>query len=329
MSSLYSETANGAFVVSLDFEKMWGVRDLVRPSEDYAKSILGVDDVVPALLKLFQKYEVPATWATVGMLFADSITELKEFWPDIKPAYHNLKLSPYHEAELEGSDERLWLAPDLIKAVSETPSQEIATHTFSHYYCGEEGQTVEQFAADMKAAVTIASHKGYSFTTIIFPRHQSSVGHLSVLSSYGVQQWRAAPGHWVSKSRLARWLNSYFRLAQSQCLAWSRAAPVFGLVDVTASEFLRPYSPKFAGLERRKIGRITEGLRFAAETSSIYHLWWHPHNFSSHLNANLEALEEILIVAKSLQKTSGLQFLSMRQVADKIRSARDSSPSYV
>jgi Kef-type K+ transport system membrane component KefB len=58
----------GTFVISLDFELLWGVRDK-RTVTDYGANIRGVRDVVPALLDLFAERDIACTWATVGLLF--------------------------------------------------------------------------------------------------------------------------------------------------------------------------------------------------------------------------------------------------------------------
>jgi hypothetical protein len=59
------------FLISLDFELMWGVRDH-RSIATYGKNILGVREAIPAMLAMFTKYRVKATWATVGMLLFDN-----------------------------------------------------------------------------------------------------------------------------------------------------------------------------------------------------------------------------------------------------------------
>ncbi len=56
----------GTFVISLDFELHWGVRDH-RTVADYRENLLGVRRVVPALLSLFSEFGIHATWATVGL----------------------------------------------------------------------------------------------------------------------------------------------------------------------------------------------------------------------------------------------------------------------
>lgn len=59
---------HGKFVISLDFELMWGVRDK-KSKELYGEQILGVHQVIPKLLEIFTIYGVEATFSTVGFLF--------------------------------------------------------------------------------------------------------------------------------------------------------------------------------------------------------------------------------------------------------------------
>jgi hypothetical protein len=71
---------NGAFVVSLDFELYWGVRDS-KSLASYGPNILGVWQAIPRLLDLFREYEVRATFATVGMLFFAEKESLRRSLP--------------------------------------------------------------------------------------------------------------------------------------------------------------------------------------------------------------------------------------------------------
>ena len=85
---------NGIFTVSLDFELYWGLRDQTTINE-YEANMKGVKIAIERILELFDKYDIHATWATVGFLFASNIEELKVLSPEKKPSYHNTKLNPY------------------------------------------------------------------------------------------------------------------------------------------------------------------------------------------------------------------------------------------
>ena len=147
--------ANGKFVISLDFEIHWGVRDAVTLKE-YEKNLLGVQEVIPQILNLFEKHKIQATFATVGFLFFETKKDLLNNLPGRKPVYHNANLSPYNHLNAVGENEKVdpfHFANKLIKQIADK-GQEIGSHSFSHYYCLEKGQTAEDFKEDVQAAKT-------------------------------------------------------------------------------------------------------------------------------------------------------------------------------
>ena len=95
---------SGRFVISLDFELMWGVRDH-RTVANYGDAVLGGRRAIPQMLKLFEQYEVHATWATVGLLFASNREEMHRFAPSVVPQYQDAELSPYPVLDQIGEDE--------------------------------------------------------------------------------------------------------------------------------------------------------------------------------------------------------------------------------
>ena len=144
---------SGIFTVSLDFELYWGLRDQTTINE-YEANLKGVKIAIERMLELFDKYDIHTTWATVGFLFASDIEELKVLSPEQKPSYHNTKLNPYKY--ISDSDDLLQychFVPEIISKICSHKNQEIGTHTFSHYYCLEKGQTAEEFSSDIKAAI--------------------------------------------------------------------------------------------------------------------------------------------------------------------------------
>lgn len=83
----------GVFTISLDFELFWGMRDKLKIQE-YEQNLMGVRLVVPKLLDSFEKYNIHATWATVGFLFFQNKEDLSHNFPSHLPMYLNEKLSP-------------------------------------------------------------------------------------------------------------------------------------------------------------------------------------------------------------------------------------------
>jgi hypothetical protein len=95
----------GTFVVSLDFELHWGIRDRYGIA-DYRRNVLGARDVIPRMLERFAAHGVRATWARVGMLVCESKDELIARLPQRRPAYEHPRLSPYEHVSTVGADER-------------------------------------------------------------------------------------------------------------------------------------------------------------------------------------------------------------------------------
>ena len=323
----------GALVLSLDFELHWGVRDHASADGPYRDHLLGARTAVERTLDLLAAYEVAATWATVGFLFARSREEMEEASPALRPDYADARLDPY--VEPAGPDEAgdpLHFAPSLIERIKRTPRQEIGTHTFSHYYCGEPGATPASFAADLQAAQQIADGYGLAMRSIVFPRNQSGAAYVAELPGAGIDVYRGNPpgrlwqveegaeGQRITR-RVGRLLDAFLPVDGDDTLGWETVVEPSGLANVRASRFLRPYDPSLAALEPLRLRRITQSLTHAARQRRIYHLWWHPHNFGAHPDANLDVLRRILDAFAELREREGMISLSMAEVADRARTA--------
>lgn len=318
---------DGALVISLDFEIHWGVRDHQRPDGDYRHNLLGVRRAIPRLLDLFERYGVAATWATVGFLFAASRGERERFYPDIRPRYDNPALSPYGERTGEGEgDDPLHYAPSLIADIARRPRQEIATHTFSHYYCLEAGQTRAAFEADLESAIAIARAYGFELQSIVFPRNQINPDYADVLRDHGIVCYRGTERGWLYSAAATRderrgyimqtrRLDRFLNLSGFNLTAWAAVPREDGLCNVPASRFLNPWNPRLRHLDPLRLRRIVDGLQAAAVRKQIYHLWWHPHNFGVHTDENLAFLGRILETFARLRESHGMRSLTMAEVA--------------
>ena len=127
---------SGQFVISLDFELLWGMRDRAD-RRTYGENILGARVAIPRIMELFAKSDISATWAIVGFLFCKNRDELMDVSPtvDQRPRYHNPKLSNYNyftELGWNETESPHYFAASIIEQIANTPKQEIGTHTFSH-----------------------------------------------------------------------------------------------------------------------------------------------------------------------------------------------------
>ncbi len=317
---------DGAFVVSLDVELIWGVRDVFPVGGGaYAAHLRGAREAVPAMLDLFARYGIRATWAITGFLFARDCAERGRFDPALRPAYADARLDPYVEAIGDGeADDPLRFAPSLVDRIAAAPEHEIATHTYSHYYALEDGQTRETFAADMAAACAIAAVQGHTLRSIVLPRNQINPAYADVLREAGIVAYRGNPPAWMYRAepyraetlvkRAARLADAHLPLTGDLTQGWDEVMQPGGLADVRGSAFLRPFSGN-ALLDRLHERRIAGGIERAARDGRIFHLWWHPHNFGVRMGDHLTRLERLLQRVDALRARHGLRAMTMGEVA--------------
>ena len=324
---------HGSFVISLDFELMWGVRD-VATKASYGKNILGVHQVIPRLLQCFSQYDIHATFATVGFLFFETKEQMLQNLPSQKPRYKNSVLSPYgdymiKEVGVDYKTDLYHFAPQLIELIKNTPHQEISTHTFSHYYCWEEGQTIDDFERDIIAAIQAASLKGCELKSIIFPRNQFNPDYVKVLNKYGINTYRSNERSWIYQygkkredslfKRLVRLINAYINLSGHHCYSDNEMYDEAEMIDIPSSRLLRPFSKKLAILDGLKLRRIKKAMTHAAKNKLMFHLWWHPHNFGINQDENFDFLHKILEHYKELNVRYQFQSLNMIELSDLLR----------
>ena len=321
---------SGILVISLDFELHWGAFEK-RPIELWENYYRQTRVLIPGLLNIFSTHEISATWATVGLLMHSNREELLQDWPGQEPAYHDPALSPYQYIRKTGigeneHDDPFHYGAALVKQIHETPGQEIGTHTFGHYYCNEAGQTLEQFREDLRSAVKAAQRLNIDLKSLVFPRNQCNDKYLEVCGEQGIIAVRTNPDVWFWRihtreepmyKRICRGADAYWPLGSARNRYFhdrlhSENMPLM----IPASRVLRPDDPKEYFLNTWKRRRIFNEMEAAARENSIYHLWWHPHNFGHHPEENLTLTTDICRHARTL----GMQSLSMGQLACFIRS---------
>ena len=311
-------------VVSLDFELLWGIMDHKDPME-YRENVIGGRKAIPLLLKLFETHGIHATWAAVGFQFAENSEELKQYIPEELPAYARTKLSPYpylDNTDLIDRDPQCFFAPELIRMISETPGQEVASHTFSHYYCREKGQTVAQFRADMEAAERIASDHGYEVSSVVFPRNQTTDEYVSELAEVGIKAYRNEETDWIHTKVRNRKLLRLLRLCDVYLPLTGQGGYIpeakHGVVDLTGSRMYKPYFKPLAFMEGLKIHRIKRQMLHAAKNGLTFHLWWHPHNIGVRTEFHMKQLEEIFRYYEELNRKYGMISLNMKEAAERV-----------
>ena len=262
----------------------------------------------------------------MGFLFAENYEELSSYFPrQTEPAYENRALNPYDWFEKIGRNEETapcFYCPSLIRMVAEAPNQEIASHTFSHYYCREAGQTVEQFRADMAAAKKIAADHGYDLTSVILPRNQCEPEYTEVFRDLGFTAYRDEENDWIHEKIRFRPLLRLLRLADVYLPLTGQGGYVpkkeDGIWNLVGSRMYKPILRPLIFLEGLKLHRIKAQMRHAARHGLTFHLWWHPHNIGVMTDEHLAQLEEIFACYQQLKETWGMESLTMQEAANRL-----------
>jgi peptidoglycan/xylan/chitin deacetylase (PgdA/CDA1 family) len=320
------------FVISLDFELYWGMFDKVS-LETYGQNIKGAHEAIPELLALFKQNGIHATWATVGMLMSENKDDLLTILPkeEARPTYADARISSYDHIEhtslgRDASVDPYHFGGDLVKAILQTPYQELGSHTFSHYYCldgSENGEAI--FAADCEAFKNVLQRFHTTATSIVFPRNQTTSQALHVCASYGFTAYRGTPDHvlYTGKKekdqvnlflRALRLVDAYINLSGHHTFTLESVRES-ALNNVRGSFFLRPYSKTLRAFEKLRLVRIKNAMTHAAKRGEIFHLWWHPHNFGVNRKKNRAHLIEILEHFAYLKRVYKMESASMKEVA--------------
>ncbi len=315
--------SKGYFLISLDFELQWGRFDKVVLDNVRKKELENTLELIPKMLNLFEENEIAVTWAVVGMMFNKSREEWIKNIPKSIPEYTNKKLSPYRYFNSLKPNEifnKYFFAFEIIESISNTKKQELASHTYSHYYCLEEGQAIECFNADLKTVKAISKN----IMSLVLPRNQFNINYFSVCKALGFSTIRTNPSCWYWKAdndnlfkRLFRLIDTFNLFSYNKCvhLDFFKKQTIFPYF-LPSSRFLRSWMPKNKILNFIKLSRIKFEMTHAAKYKKYYHVWWHPENFGNHPNECFSELKIIIDHYLNLQNKYGFKSVTMGEFGE-------------
>jgi peptidoglycan/xylan/chitin deacetylase (PgdA/CDA1 family) len=313
----------GIFTISIDFELIWGTRDLLGSSEFREACERERSIVIDRLLDLFVEFEVPATWCVLGHLFLDrcSVERGGRTHPDVVRPQHDWHREDWFDDDPASCEAEapLFYGRSLVEKILNCPvPQEIGCHSFSHVIFGDRGCSRETAETELAACVTAARDLGIEMRSFAFPRNL--VGHLDVLQEKGFVSFRGPEPQWYEKQSLT---PTQKRLGHLWDVITAATPPVVlpeqtenGLWNIAGSMIYFPMH----GLRRyipvsRRVSRAIKGLNAAVEQRRVFHLWFHPTNFADSTEAMFEGLRRILIRASSLREQNRVKFSSMGEIA--------------
>jgi hypothetical protein len=308
----------GALVISIDFEYAIGYADEMLSTE--RQQLVRAEAAISRrLIELFDRYQVPATWAVVGhLLETDCQVADGRVHADFPTAVYtddDLDWFATHPPAGDTTDTLWFDSAGVIKAVkASSTAHELASHSYAHIIYGAPHIKPEAIQADLAGIKRIHEEQGLPLTSFIFPRNQEGFHH--ELQQLGVRCFRGQSRFWYMRlpgplGRLARLFDYY--LPSVRTVTPSRHDS--GLINIPDSLLLLGRNGLRTlvtpGVMKRK---LRCGLAAAANRSEIFHLWFHPSNFSYDTETQLAIFEDALMFAATLRQAGRLQIATMETI---------------
>ncbi len=288
-------SAKSTFIISADFELGWAFR--YSKQNPYPEKISQrARENFSFLLKIFEDYSIPITWATVGHLFLKVCKKGEHDWMHRIPYFENRNWL-YNKGDWFDCDPytnwnkaKTWYAPDLIESILKSKvKHEIGCHSFSHIDLTYNNCPQEVADDEVKACVNAAREWGIKLQSFVFPG--GTYGNFEVLKKYG--------------------FTSYRRTLKYELM--SPFTDRNGLIVIPVS----------TGLGNNNLGwnseyfikRYKKYIDRAVKTGTVCHFWFHPSIDEWFLH---NVFPEILRYADEKREEGKLWIGTMNQLANQI-----------
>ena len=312
----------GVFTVSIDYESAWGYADHDLSDSDRTR-IRDESKIVKQLIELFEKYNVPATWAVVGHLIDrgcpwDNDTP----HPEYKRPTHKGESRDWfrdHPSKDEYTDSLWFDAENLISKVrSSVAGHDIGSHSYAHVMYDEERTDKETINADLKNLGRVHRVHDVPLSTFVFPRNIE--GYHQLLKLNGFTTFRGKSEKWYDKysgvvKRFAHFMDYFFPKGRTSL----PDTKTFGLVNIPDSLLLLARNgPRKLIKSRHILRKVKNSLIKAEKEKEVFHLWFHPSNFSYDTDTQFKIFENILKEAVSRREEGKIEILTMEQIAERV-----------
>jgi len=295
----FPDESKGGMIISADFELAWAWR-YAKSFENPMEKAISMAKIArknfPELIKLFEKYNIPITWATVGHLFLEECEKTSHDWME-KIHYFENRNWRYNNGNWFDCDPHTnwknaneWYAPDLIKIIQRTKvGHEISTHTFTHIDFSDTNCPEKVAEDEIKACIEAMKPFGLKPESIIFPG--GTYGNIKVLKKYGIKIYRKNTE-----------VDLAFPYSDEYGLLVSPTTTSFGK---THKSWTGDYYVK----------RFKVFIDKAIKTGTIAHFWFHPSLDEWTLK---NVMPEVMHYAAEKREKGELWIGTMKQIADHI-----------
>jgi len=297
------------FIISLDTELIWGIVHTDADANSLVNNKKHCRGAIDTLLNIFEKHNIPATWAVVGHLFLDRCEEedgmphkdmprFKDDWYSCDPCT-DIKRDP------------LFYGRDIIeKILSSSVRHEIGYHSFSHVIFSECSKEVAE--AEIREGIKLAKEFGITLKSFVFP--QDKIGHLDVLKENGFRIYRGRifkRGNMNQKVPIRK-INGAIDLIIAKPV---EPRLMDGIWEIPSSMlFYAPFPFTHSLLPRAKIG-----INRAMRSNMIFHVWLHPQNLS-HSPSLAKYLDNLFAFVSKKRNEGKIEVMTMGELASRLKS---------
>ncbi|MFA5309409.1 MAG: hypothetical protein WC370_08015 [Dehalococcoidales bacterium] len=314
----------GVFVLSLDLELAWGACFDARKIAHNRRYYQETRANVRALLTLLEKYEISATWFTVGHLFLSSCAPVDGVvHPEvIKPRYRWLDGDWLaRDPSSDVAADPIWYGSDIVASLQSCRvPQEIACHTFSHIIVDDPACTPECLDSELKACRALAEKISVPLKSFSFPRNREK--YLATLAENGFLSYRGMDAPWYYRCPKTVQKIAYFMDNLLFFVPPPVTVPVKNHCWNIRGSWFYGHSDGLAALlpVPCRVLKISSGLRRAAREKAVFHLWFHPFNMASNPRGLLAGLEDVFRRVRRLRDKGVIENLTMTALVARLES---------
>jgi len=264
--------AKAAACISADLEFSWAFR--MHPKELARERGRQSRENISYLLRIFEDYAFPITWATVGHLFLENCERASSGLAHAempRPPRNELWTGDWymHDPCTNYKEDPFWYAPDVIQGILENPvSHEIGTHSFSHIDFSHSCSNPTLVRREIEESVTAMQRFRISPRSLVYPFNKMGHAYLDLLSELSITAVRHRDRR-VTLSYPERTPAGVYKLYESMNL---RTPSHYDYLD-----------------------KVKIFMAKAAERRAVFHLWFHPsdptHLFESELLRIIQFLD--------------------------------------
>lgn len=272
------------FNLTIDFELGWSRArrgNGVMSKDESLERSRRARMMLPALLSLSEKYQIPITFATVGHLALDNCSGHISP-PAFSPRWITgdwYDLDPYSDLEKDKD----YYGTDLLKRiVKSSVKHEIASHSFSHVDIADSETTREVAEFEIRESFNVLKRIDQNITTFVFPNNK--VAHTRNLKEAGFSIYRNNENRKIDKDAL-------------------------GLYQFPLGLWLSPkaFSPK----------DLIKLIDVATDRKQLVNFWCHLHEFDS-IKQFINFFEPIFAHLELYRKTDIIDALTMRSIIENL-----------